>query len=110
MQDNDWKEIPWASVALWCVAIGMAIFLLNWMGWISFKTWAPKYEDARRETFKHSVAHVEGKQQQLVRLWGEWKQANIEHQGALCAVARHEASTLSREQIPEIIQEWECVK
>lgn len=108
--EDDEIEIPWLKIALACVAIGMAVFILNAMGWISFKTWGPKWEEARRETFENSTSYVQGKQTYLVRLWREWSDADGGQRTAICAVARHEASTLDAKYIPETIKKWECVK
>ena len=108
--DSDIPDVPWTKIVLWCCAIGVAAFFLNAMGWVSFDFWAPKYENTRRTVFEESASHVHGKRQYLTRLWGEWKQADPSHRLTICAVARHEASTLNPEHLPESIRNWECVK
>jgi hypothetical protein len=107
---KDDLEIPWTFIVLACLAVGLAVFLLHAAGYVTFKTWAPKYEEARRETFENSSAFIRGKQQYLSRLYGEWSQADDAHRGALCSVARNEAVALDPKFIPNNLKEWECVK
>lgn len=110
MKDLDDWNVPWVWIITACVAIGVAVFLLNAGGYISYKTWAPKFEEARRETFENSPSFIRGKQQYLVRLYGEWSRADAEHKGALCTVARQEMIQLKPEYLPPALSEWECVK
>lgn len=107
---RDFEDVPWIGIILWTCAIGVVLFLLNAFGWISLDFWAPKYEKTRRTVWEESASHVEGKRQHLVRLYGEWSRADEAHRGSLCAVARHEASTLKPEYLPDSIRNWECVK
>jgi len=107
---NDDLEIPWLSIILVCVAIGLAVFVLHAMGYVTFTAWAPRFEDARRDTFEHSRSFVRGKQQHLLRLYGEWSQADPAHRKALCSIAAVEASELEPRDLPTTLASWECVK
>lgn len=108
--DDDEPEVPWISLVTWIAAGVVAVFLLYGGGYWIYKTWAPKYEEARRETFEQSPSYVRGKQQYLVRLYGEWSQADEAHRSALCVVARNEALGLDAKYIPSSLQQWECLK
>jgi hypothetical protein len=108
--EKDEFEIPWLGIVLFCVAIGLAVFVLNAMGYVTMKTWGPMYEEARRETFEQSPSFIRGKQQYLVRLHGEWLLADEAHRGAICSVARNEAVPLKTKDLPEMLKEWSCVK
>lgn len=103
-------EVPWISLILWTVAVVAVCFLLYGGGYWIYTTWAPKYEEARRETFEHTPSFIRGKQQYLMRLYGEWSQADTAHRSALCAVARSEALALDAKYVPTHLQSWECVK
>jgi len=46
---------------------GIVVFTLQFMGLTSYKFFAPKYEEARREVFENTQSYVEGKRQELVK-------------------------------------------
>lgn len=108
--EPDGNEVPWVSIVLWIGAVVVAGFLLSGGFLWVYRTWAPQYEDARRETFEHTNSYVRGKQQYLLRLYGEWSQADEAHRSALCAIARNEAVGLDVKQLPTSIQSWRCVQ
>jgi len=45
----------------------IVVFALQFMGLTSYKFFAPKYEEARREVFENTQSYVEGKRQELVK-------------------------------------------
>lgn len=49
-------------------------------------------------------SYVQGKQQYLTRLHYEWSQAESSQREALCALARHEASTIEFELLPGAVR------
>lgn len=106
--DGDDLNMPWATIVLVCLAIGLAVFVLNAIGYINLKTWGPKHEEVRREIFENSPSFIHGKQQYLVRLYGEWSTASAAHRDALCAVARNEALSIKPQDIPVALKTWEC--
>jgi hypothetical protein len=57
-----------------------------------YKAFAPKYEDARRETFEHSKAYRQGMIQDLENLHVEYIQANTEQRKALSGIILHRAA------------------
>jgi hypothetical protein len=92
------------------VAGAALLFALNAIGLTSYRFWAPKQEAARREVFEHSPAFIRGKQQHLLRLYGEWHRADPAHATALCSIARQEAVSLDRALFNEPLSSWECLK
>jgi len=106
---DEW-DIPWLKIILVCCAIGVVLFMLNAVGFTSYSVWAPKFEEARRKTFEESPSFVHGKRQYLTRLYGEWQRAEPAHRGAICEVARQEASTLNPKHLTPSLAEWKCVK
>ena len=90
------------------------VFILVWVlsafGLFQLKFWGPKYEVARRQIFVETPSYVQGKQQYLSRLHFEWTNADGSQRDALCSLARHEASTIDFELLPNAVRSWECVR
>lgn len=103
-------EIPWLGIILATGAVLLVVFLLHLGGLSIFKVFGPEYEKTRRETWEQSPSFIHGKQQYLTRLYGEWLQADLEHKGAICTVARQEAATIDPNDVPQTLIDWECVK
>lgn len=96
-----------AVAILFIAGLGAVISGVNLAG---YKFWAPKREAARREVFQQSASFVQGKQQYLTRIHAEWLMADSSHKEVLCGVARHEASTLDADLLPESVKGWTCVR
>ena len=98
--------------ALWVLLFLFIIgFILNAMGLISYRFWAPQYEEARREVYEQTPSFVHGKRQMLTRLYGDWKMAESDaHRDALCQMAGHEASTLDPKHLTPSLKDWSCVQ
>lgn len=88
----------------------LLVFAANEMGLLAYRAQAPRVEAARRQVWEQSPSHVNGMRQRLARLKGEWMVADGAHREALCFTARHEASTVNLNDLPEDIRQWECVK
>ena len=54
-----------------------------------YKTFAPKYEGVRRETFEQSKAYNQGMQQELQNMQFEYVQASPEQKDALSSIILH---------------------
>jgi hypothetical protein len=96
------------------LAVGVMLFVVlvfgsAALGLFNLRFWSPRYEAARRSVFEQTPSYVHGKQQYLSRLHGEWRRASPSHRDALCATARHEASTLSPAHLTGPLAAWECV-
>lgn len=57
------------------VAFLALIFGLNYFGLVNYQFFAPKYENARRETFENTQSYVEWKRQELVKYHYEFIRA-----------------------------------
>lgn len=97
------------------IAVVIAALLVLWAfqgnDFFMYKFFAPRYEAARRTVFEETPSYVQGKQQFLTRLHHEWVTSDSQnHRDATCALARHEASTLKPEYLPNNLKAWECVR
>lgn len=111
---RDWWDLfkigMWGLLLLFAFVVVIEVFG-NALGLASLRFWAPKREEARREVFENSTAYVHGKKQRLVNLHMEWSRAETTNgKGAICATARHEASTLDPKYIPDHLTTWECIR
>lgn len=90
------------------IAILVILFGIGWAiqgnDFFLYKTFAPKYEEVRRETFEESQAHIEGKINTLTRLRLEFQTGEVSHRCALRAVVIQEAATAKH--LPESLQTW----
>lgn len=87
-------------------ALGLCIVLLSLaVGWVAagsdfflYKTFAPKNEQVRRETFEQSKAYRQGMIQELQNMQFEYVQASPEHKSALASVILHRAAAFDLEK------------
>ena len=73
-----------AVVAITWAAQGNDFFL--------YKTFAPKYEQVRRETFEQSKAYNQGMVQELQNMQMQYVQADDAHKAALADIILHRAA------------------
>jgi len=91
------------------IAIGILIVVvLMSFGWISqgnnlamFKFFAPKYEEARRETFEQSKAYNQGMIQELQNMQFEYVKADQAHKDALASIILHRAADYDEDKLPQ---------
>ena len=90
------------------IAIGIAcVIAFLGLGWIAqgndfflYKTFAPKYEQVRRETFEQSKAYNQGMVQELQNMQFSYIQADDEHKAALASIIRHRAADYDLDRLP----------
>lgn len=65
-----------------------------------YKTFAPKYEAVRRETFEQSKAYNQGMVQELQNMQFQYIQADKEHKAALASLILHRAADYDSDRFP----------
>jgi hypothetical protein len=65
-----------------------------------YKTFAPKYEQTRRETFEQSKAYNQGMIQELQNMQFEYVKAAPEHQAGLRDIILHRAADFPEDRMP----------
>lgn len=80
------------------ITIGTFILLFG-SGWVlqsnhlaMFKFFAPKYEQARRETFEESKSYRQGAIQELQNMQFQYEQADDSHKAALASIILRRAA------------------
>ena len=71
-----------------------------------YKFFAPKYEDARRETFEHSKAYNQGMIQELQDMQFQYEQASPEHKSALASIILHRAADYDEDKLPSDLRSF----
>lgn len=78
------------------VASFIGIVALSWViqgdDFFLYKTFAPKYEQVRRETFEQSKAYRQGSIQELQNMQFQYEQANDSQKAALASIILHRAA------------------
>lgn len=69
-------------------ALGAIVWGLNAFGLVTFRFFAPKYENARREVFEETKSYVHGMVQDLGKYMYEWQTGDKETRLAIEAVIR----------------------
>lgn len=85
--------------------VAAAIIVLLGLTWLFqgndfflYKTFAPKYEQVRRETFEQSKAYNQGMIQELSNMQFEYVKAAPEHKAALASIILHRTADFDLEQ------------
>ena len=87
---------------------GIAIVLIITLGLMSFglfssKTFDPKYEQVRRETFEQSKAYRDGMVQELQNMEFQYLQADEAHKKALADIILHRTAAVPPDALtPEL--------
>lgn len=66
-----------------------------------YRTFAPKYEAVRRQTFEQSKAYNQGVAQEIARAYQDYERASTPGQkDAIAAVVRHQMADYDEAQLP----------
>jgi hypothetical protein len=91
------------NIALGLLAI-VALLGLTWIfqgnDFFLYRTFAPKYEQTRREVFEQSKAYNQGMVQELQNMQFEYVKATPEQKKALASVILHRAADYDLTQMP----------
>jgi hypothetical protein len=90
------------------IGIGLAALMLvlglTWVGqgndFFLYKVFAPKYEQARRETFEQSKAYNDGMVQEIRAMQYQYVQADASHKQALASIILHRLAGYPEENLP----------
>jgi hypothetical protein len=83
------------------IAIGIAaIFGLSYLGYESYKFFAPKYRQVDNQVFKESEQYNDGMIRDLENLQLEYISADKEHKDALRAITLHRFSVYPEDKMP----------
>lgn len=93
------RETIAGVVAVIVVLLGTT-WLIQGNDFFLTKTFAPKYEAVRRETFEQSKAYRQGAVQELQNMQFQYVQANKEHKAALADLILHRAADYDESMLP----------
>jgi len=83
------------------IAIGVAaIFGLSYLGYESYKFFAPKYRQVDNQVFKESEQYNDGMIRDLENLQMEYVKATAEQKDALRAITLHRFSVYPEDKMP----------
>jgi hypothetical protein len=95
-------------IVLICVGALAAAMILGFVmtgyDFASFKFWAPKYENAKRQVFENTQSYVQGKTEYLGRLRFQYQEAEGSQKDALRTLILSEASTVDSSKLPYDLQ------
>lgn len=91
-----------AAYSLLGLALAVALgFVLTSIDYGSYRFWAPKYENARREVFVNTQSYVQGKISYLSQLRLDYETATTDTQrAALRTIILSEANQIKGEHLP----------
>jgi len=81
------------------IVLGL-IWVIQGNDFFMYKVFAPKYEQARRETFEQSKAYNQGMVQELQNMQFQYLQANPEQQQALAFIILHRVADFDVNKLP----------
>ncbi len=92
------------------IAALAAILGLTWLlqgnDFFLYRTFAPKYEQVRRETFEQSKAYNQGMIQELQNMQFEYIKADKAQQDALASVILHRAADYDMDKLPPDLRQF----
>jgi hypothetical protein len=94
-----WRNVIGGTVIVAALAVGV-----GWCGranglWMD-KTFAPKEEQVRKQTFEESKAYNQGMVQELQNMQFEYIKAKPEQQAALASIILHRAADYDADKLP----------
>lgn len=89
-------------VVLALLALALVGFLGTSFDFAMFKFWAPKYENAKRQTFENTQSYVEGKREDLAKYHHEWAvDSSAENRRAIEALVRQQFANFDRSKVED---------
>src|SRR6266542_2222408 len=82
------------------VALLGLIWLIQGNNFFLYKTFAPKYEQVRRETFEQTKSYNQGMIQELQNMQFEYVKAKPESRQALANIILHRAADFDENRLP----------
>jgi len=111
MSQNDGEMSTFKMVLLSICALFGLLIIMGFIGFVAqgydffmFKIFAPKYEQARRETFEQSKAYNDGMAQELRAMQMDYIKADEPHKKALKSVILHRISGYPEDHLPSDLQ------
>ena len=90
-----------ASAFIMAVMIGIAaLFGLSYLGYESYKFFAPKYRQVDNQVFKESEQYNDGMVRDLENLQLEYVNADADHKQAVRAIVLHRFSVYPEDKMP----------
>jgi len=93
-------------VKLILAGVGSIVAMLGFVWFIQgadfflYKTFAPKYEQVRHDTFKQSQSYNDGMVQELQSMRYDYTKANAEQKKALASIILHRTANYPCEKMP----------
>lgn len=90
-------------IGLAVLALGTLLgvtWLIQGNNFLLYKTFAPSYEDSRRQVFENTKSYNDGMIQELQFMQFEYVKADPAHKAALASVILHRAASYPRERMP----------
>lgn len=81
------------------LAVIVIVFGLNYMGLVSFKFFAPKYENAKREVYENTQSYVEGKRQAITKYYDEWRKSDSVEKNAIRSLVLQDFANFNLEYL-----------
>lgn len=88
------------------VVVLAIVFVLNVLGLVSFRFFAPKYENARREVYENTQSYVEAKRQAITKYYNEYRKALPADKLSIRAIVLQEFANFDTEKLTTKQQEW----
>lgn len=95
----------WIGIAALAGILGLT-WIVQGNDFFLYKTFAPKMEQVRRETFEQSKAYTQGQIQELQNMWFEYVKANPEQKAALASIILHRAADFDENRLPSDLKSF----
>lgn len=82
------------------VAVLGMIWAVQGNDFFLYQTFAPKYEQVRRNTFEQSKAYNQGMIQELQSMQFQYEQADESHKAALASIILHRTADYDQDRMP----------
>lgn len=75
-------------------------FVIQGEDFFMYKFWAPKYEQARRETFEQTKSYTQGTIQELQNMEMEYIKGTADQKDAMRSIILHRAADFGEDRLP----------